>query len=282
MMAKKFVSATTLDVAHPRAQNTAMSAQGVVRSDTTHSNAISLRRARALTPYKAENWQVLLNRSNLLSKYPNIVHSLFHGFDIGIPPIISTHTPPNSPSIFERFLEFKRIVDREFLCQRYIGPFTRAEVEDILGPFQTSPLSLVPKPNKPNKFRLVQDYSYPRKPTGDHSSINSHIDSSKYPCTWGTFAAFARLVLSLPKGSQGAVRDVSEAYRTIPVTPTQWAGMVIRLSNDKDEYVIDTQAYFGGTANGGVFGLVADACADIMRASGLGPISKWVDDHVFF
>lgn len=273
---------TTLAGATQRVRVTDTSALVADQTATTLSAVISLRRARALAPYRAEVWQSLLERSNLISKYPRIVHSLFHGFDIGIPRILSTHTPFNSPSIREHFLEFRRIVDHEFACQRYIGPFTKAEVEAILGPFQTSPLSLVPKPHKPNTFRLVQDYSYPRKPVGDHTSINSHIDASDYPCTWGTFAAFARLILSMPPGSQGAVRDVSEAYRTVPVTPVQWAGMVIRLSNDKDEYVIDTQAYFGGTANGGVFGSIADACADIMRAYGLGPISKWVDDHVFF
>ena len=225
---------------------------------------------------------MLLHNFNLIPKYPFVVDSLLHGFDIGIPPIIHTRTPFNNLSLINHFDHFDAIIKREFLKQRYIGPFSRTEIEEILGPFQTSPLSLVPKPNKPNAFRLVQNYSYPHTPSENYSSINSHINAADYPCTWGTFSAFARIILSLPPGSQGAVRDVSEAYRTVPVKPSQWPGMVVRLDNERDEFVIDTQAYFGGTANGGVFGLVADACADIMRAHGLGPISKWVDDHVFF
>ena len=32
----------------------------------------------------------------------------------------------------------------------------------------------------------------------------------------------------------------------------------------------------------GVYGTVADAAADIMRAHGLGPLVKWVDDYMFF
>lgn len=32
----------------------------------------------------------------------------------------------------------------------------------------------------------------------------------------------------------------------------------------------------------GVYGLVADAGVDILRAAGLGPLTKWVDDHIFF
>lgn len=93
---------------------------------------------------------------------------------------------------------------------------------------------------------------------------------------------FSLLVLSLPPGSQGAIRDVAEAYRNIPVHHSQWAGMVVHLSNAEDSFAIDTQTYFGGTANGGIYGHVADAGTDIMRAQGIGPISKWVDDHVFF
>jgi hypothetical protein len=33
---------------------------------------------------------------------------------------------------------------------------------------------------------------------------------------------------------------------------------------------------------GGIYGIIGDANVDILRASGIDPISKWVDDHVFF
>jgi hypothetical protein len=33
---------------------------------------------------------------------------------------------------------------------------------------------------------------------------------------------------------------------------------------------------------GGIYSEVADATADIFRAQGIGPLSKWVDDHIFF
>jgi len=36
---------------------------------------------------------------------------------------------------------------------------------------------------------------------------------------------------TLPPGSQGAVRDVAEAYRTIPLHPSQQHVLVIRLSD---------------------------------------------------
>ncbi len=54
----------------------------------------------------------------------------------------------------------------------------------------------------------------------------------------------------------------------------------MRTSND-GEFCIDTCASFGGAANCGVFGMCADAACDILRAKGIGPVVKWVDDHAF-
>lgn len=45
--------------------------------------------------------------------------------------------------------------------------------------------------------------------------------------------------------------------------------------------MVDTNAAFGFAPSGGLYGAVADAGADIMRYRGIGPIAKWVDDHVF-
>lgn len=86
----------------------------------------------------------------------------------------------------------------------------------------------------------------------------------------------------LPPGSQAACRDISEAFRTIPLHPSQWNGAVVRLSNAQDIYAVDTCAMFGSRACPGVHGNVADAAADLMRFCGIGPLAKWVDDHIFF
>ena len=176
---------------------------------------------------------------------------------------------------------FQKIVDHEFATGRYIGPFTCCEIEQLLGPFQTSPLSLIPKPYKPSVFRLIQNFSFPYTSSPSHTSINSYIHSDDFPCTWGTFPIFSFLVSNLPPGSQAAVRDVSEAYRTIPLHPSQWPGTVVRISNN-DSFAIDTQGAFGTGSAPGTYGNLQDGGVDIMRHSGLGPISKWVDDHVFF
>ena len=176
---------------------------------------------------------------------------------------------------------FQKSITHEFTTGRYEGPFTRQQIENILGPFQTSPISIVPKPNKPGKYRIIQNFSspYPSSGTG-HSAINTDIVSSHFPCTWGTFETICSTILHLPPGSQAAVRDVAEAYRTIPLKSSQWPGTVVRLS--QSEFAIDKCLAFGCSSSAGVYGNLADASADIFRAEGIGPVSKWVDDFVFF
>jgi hypothetical protein len=66
----------------------------------------------------------------------------------------------------------------------------------------------------------------------------------------------------------------------MPLHPSQWNGTVVRI--DDDAFNIDTCLAFGLAPSAGVYGACADAANDIMRAEGIGPIIKWVDDRVFF
>jgi hypothetical protein len=206
---------------------------------------------------------------------------LCFGFSLGIPQIVHTFTPPNHPSIVNLLDVYKSIIDNEFAAGRYIGPFSHEQLEAELGPFQTSPLSFVPKTSKPGKFRAVHNFSFPHSPSSGATPINSHIDSEDFPCTWGTFNIVALLIIHLPPGSQASVHDMAEAYRTIPARPSQWPGLVIRLQGE-DQYAVNVCNNFGLTSAGGVYGAVADAGADIFQGNRMGPLAKWVDDHIFF
>jgi hypothetical protein len=207
------------------------------------------------------------------------VEGIIHGFNLGIPDILQTYTPNNHMSISLYHEAYIENVSKEFRSGRYLGPYSRSEVERLIGPFQSSPLSLVPK-DKPGSFRTVHNFSFPHDPETP-PSINSSIDARDYPCTWGTFEAVSLVISRLPPGSQASVRDVAAAYRTIPACRTQWPGLVVRLEGF-DSYAINTHNNFGLTSAGGIYGHLADAGADILRANGIGPLSKWVDDHIFF
>jgi hypothetical protein len=242
-------------------------------------NALELKRLNAGAPYIPAAWRKHLQAARISSKFPDLPHDLQFGFDAGIPTIIKTFTPPNRPSITQHSAEFERITQIEFEKDRYIGPVSKSEVESLLGPFQTSPLHLIPKPHKPEQLRLIQNLSFPHSPS-EIPSINSAIDSDHFPCTWGSFSVISLLLSRLPPGSQAAVRDAKEAYRTIPIKPSQWPGIVVRLQGE-DRFAIDTRNCFGLASGAGCYGKIGDAGTQIMRSLGIGPISKWVDDHLF-
>jgi hypothetical protein len=265
----------------PGSTSTATNAQDAEKQATEHRRALKPRKLRITSPYIPTAWQTELRRLGLLSRHPDVVEGLSSGFLLGIPPISNTYIPPNHSSILHLPEIYKATVENEFAAARYIGPFSRAQLEKELGPFQTSPLSFVPKASKPGKYRAVHNFSFPHNPSPSISSINSHIDSDDFPCTWGTFTTVALLMARLPPGSQASVRDVAEAYRTIPAHPSQWPGLVIRLQ-ENDQFAVNVCNNFGLTSGGGVYGKVADAGADIFRGNGIGPLAKWVDDHVFF
>ena len=86
--------------------------------------------------------------------------------------------------------------------------------------------------------------------------------------------------LHLPEGAEASVRDITEAYHTIPILPDQWPGLVVKL-HEENSYAINTSNNFGLASAGGVYGQLCDAATDIFRAQGIGPITKWVDDHIF-
>ena len=258
------------------------SAQGARLQLTELKAALELRKCRALTPYNHTIWEALLLQSGLIKRYPSIPRNLQTGFIIDIPNILITQTPPNRPVIAEFQEQFDKIVNLEISKQRYIGPFSREITESLIGSFQSSPFSIIPKPGKPNQFRIVQNYSFPHITTPLHPnpSINSLLDSDNFPTTWGTFSIISLIIHQLPPHSQIATRDVAEAYRTIPLHHSQWPGTVVRIG--EDAYCLDTAASFGFSPSSGVYGNVADAGADIIRYQGIGPLAKWVDDHVFF
>ena len=241
-------------------------------------HVISKRKHCPLHPFNLPLISSLLSDTRLLHKYPTVLDSFRCGFLLGIPSISVTFTPPNTSSILSLYSDFLELVNKEFLLLRYLGLFTRVQLEELIGPFQTSPLSLVPKPNS-SSFRLIQNLSFPYVPE-PVPSINSYIDSSHFPCTFGTFLTICLIINYLPAGSQACTRDVADAYRTIPIHPSQWNGLIIKLNHDS--FALNTQNSFGLASAGGVWGHVADLLADLFRSQGFGPISKWVDDFVFF
>jgi hypothetical protein len=179
----------------------------------------------------------------------------------------------NSSRLDANFIDL--YITREQAAGRYSQAFLPQDLEDIIGPFRTSPIGLVPKPHS-EKLRMIQDMSYPRKHP-DVLSVNSSINAADFPTAWGKFDDAVALILALPPGCQAAMFDISAAYRITPIRPGQqnalcivWRGLVY----------VDRALMFGLASSAGVFGAIADMLVAIYKAAGYRLIIKWVDDFL--
>jgi len=140
------------------AKTTFMNALGAVTLTTALKGApaanqlLQCRQTKAVTPYRVDGWRNLLSKYGLDHKYPFIVDQLLHGFTVCAPIITCSFTPPNNPSIMIHQEAFNTIVYKEFEKDRYIGPFTHNQLEQTIGFFQSSPLTIFPKAGKPGHF----------------------------------------------------------------------------------------------------------------------------------
>ncbi|KAL9936400.1 hypothetical protein V8E36_004468 [Tilletia maclaganii] len=167
-------------------------------------------------------FQKALVELNLEHAFPGLVEGLRNGFSFGIPPITQTRTPPNHRSARENLEGLREVAEKEVKKGRWVGPFSQQEVEAQLGPFQSSPLGLIPKAS--GALRLVQDFSWPT--SGPFSSINAYLESDEFITTWDGAREAVSAILDLPASIRGGTGDAEEAYRPCMALPSQLPGLV--------------------------------------------------------
>jgi hypothetical protein len=251
----------------------------VATAATALRSAVERRAREAHTPLRAPSWASYLARFDLLAKHGHLLDKIRFGFRLGVRPITIEFQPRNPASalVHADVLAAEHRVERD--AGRYLGPYPAAVIRAVLGPLHVSPQSVIAK-STPGKFRLIQNMSFPYSDPRIRS-INSDLASSSHPCSWGTFWAVSLLIASLPEGSEGGIRDVEGAFRSIPIAPDEWAGLVVRAPEGDDLFDVDTAACFGACTCPGVYGEKHDGFLDILRASGIGPCTVWVDDNLF-
>jgi hypothetical protein len=152
-------------------------------------------RDRIITPYNPLAFERALDAANLTHMYPDLVHNLTYGFPLGdVAPITETYTPPNHFSVDEHHAAINEYFYAERDLKRMSGPFSKSEVEEILGPFRTSPIIVDVTEGKnggPVKKRICRHLSY-KGAMG--FSVNDCLDSDDYPTRWGTAEQVADIV----------------------------------------------------------------------------------------
>ena len=135
-----------------------------------------------------------------------------------------------------------------------------------------SPIGIIPKKNKPGKWRLIVDLSAP-----EGASINDGVDKEACSLSYTSVDRIARRVARLGRGTELAKMDVKQAYRMIPVHPSdrRLLGMQWR-----EVIYVDKALPFGLGSAPILFSAVADALQWMMQARGVAFVDHYIDDFI--
>jgi hypothetical protein len=225
------------------------------------------------TPLRLDRWRHHLGSFNLINEYAELLHGIEFGFSYKSSlSITETRVYPNMRSAREYPEVIDKKIEKELAAGRYKGPYTKAELESLIGPFIAHPLGVVKK-DATSKPRLVEDLSYPH----DGDSVNSLTDVSDMTLDWGGLAETIEIMVCAPEGTQAASLDIEHAYRNIGITPDDfWLGVI---QDNYEKFLADLAAKFGGSSCGYNFELPAEGfCTIIVRTFPKLKTPRWVDD----
>ena len=136
-----------------------------------------------------------------------------------------------------------------------------------------SPIGVIPKRHKPNKWRLIVDLSSP-----GGASVNDGIDKQICSLSYTSVDAVVERILDLGKNALLAKLDIKQAYgMMVPVHPQDR----LLLGMEWEDYVyVDKALPFGLRSAPIIFTAVADALQWIMQKNGVSYVDHYIDDFV--
>ena len=190
-----------------------------------------------------------------------ILQGIESGFGIGFDRSQALHSAPfNLPSqnssVISDYLKREISLNRMWKYPRHVSP----------PGIHFSPIGVIPKKNRPGKWRLIVDLSSPRG-----FSINDGISSDLSTLSYTSVDHLASLVLSHGKA------DIQEAYRMIPIHPDDQHLLGIRWN---ECVYIDRMLPFGLRSAPKIFTAVADALQWILNSLGVNHLLHYLDDFI--
>lgn len=198
------------------------------------------------SPLIPHEWEAALANHPDREFVEYVVRGIREGFRIGYDykrqPKIKR--PKNMRSADENPQPVDRYVQEEVRAGRLIRLYGSA-------PGRVSRVGVIPKPHQPGKWRLITDLSFPK---GD--SVNDGISTELCSVSYATVDDAVRCVKTLGRGALMAKFDIANAYRAVPVHPTD--RMLLGMSWRGVTY-IDGALPFGLRSAPKLFTAVADA-----------------------
>ena len=135
-----------------------------------------------------------------------------------------------------------------------------------------SPIGIIPKKNRPGKWRLIVDLLSP-----ESASVNDGIRKELCSQSYTSVDAIADRIVAMGRGTLLAKLDIKQAYRMVPVHPDDrrllgmtWGGRVY----------VDKALPFGLRSAPLIFTAVADALQWIMKQEGVSIVDHYLDDFI--
>ena len=135
-----------------------------------------------------------------------------------------------------------------------------------------SPFGVIPKRNRPNKWRLIIHLSAP-----EGESVNDGISKELSSLSYVRVDDVVDGILQLGRGALMAKMDIRQAYRNVPVHPQdrllvgmRWQGQVY----------VDAALPFGLRSAPLIFTVLADVAQWLMRQRGVAHVDHYIDDFV--
>ena len=135
-----------------------------------------------------------------------------------------------------------------------------------------SPCGAIPKKYKPGKWRLIVDLSSP----AGHS-INDVISKELSSVTYASLDTAVTLARALGRGCLLAKLDLKEAYRAVPVHPSDQRLLAIRW---QDTTYIDRALPFGLCSAPKIFSALTDAMVWFLHERGVRAALHYLDDFL--
>jgi len=159
------------------------------------------------TPLCLKQWEVDLADHPDSACATYILNGIHKGFRIGFDRRLGlTSSDANlkcdSPSKVTEYLAREVLLHRMWKCP--VGTSPKG--------IHLSPLGLIPKKNKPGKWRMIVDLSSPKG-----SSVNDGISTELASLQYASIDNLAALVIAVGRNSFLVKADIKEAYRMIPV-----------------------------------------------------------------
>ena len=185
------------------------------------------------------------------------------GFRLGVSPsttLVSSNS--NSPSALALASKVDEYIEEEVKAGN-LAPSPREGVH-------LSPIRFIPKKNRPGKFRLIVNLSFP-----SGHSINDAIS----PAHSFRYVTVRQVTELIPQGSSLAKIDLKAAFRRVPVHPADQHYLGISW---RDCTLCDRALPFSLRSAPIIFNAVADGLAWAMICSNIVDLAHYLDDFIFW